>query len=81
MINYNVLYIIIEKLDTKTLFNLNKIKYFQNCTHEECNKRHRASFVLQKFYRNQVKKYIKNKNIYNFGLYGNYRPSGCINFS
>ncbi len=62
MINYIIAYLIIAKLDTETLFNLNQIKQFQNYTDSECNKRFKATFILQNFYRNQVKNILKTKN-------------------
>ena len=61
MLNDNILYIIIEKLDTKTLFKVDQIGELKHITTSICQKRIKATKTLQKFYRNRVKYYISNK--------------------
>ena len=58
IINDNILYLIIKKLDTKTLFEVDKIEELKFITTPICQRRIETTKILQKFYRNQVKKYI-----------------------
>ena len=62
MINYNVLYLIITKLDTKTLFNLHNHKEFQQFTDSECKERINAAKIIQKYSKNYINRQVKWTN-------------------
>ena len=80
----NILYLIIKKLDTKTLLEVDQIEELKFITTPIYQRRIKATKILQKFYRNQVKNYIADKKlyIYSFALIPEeHQPTGTLNLS